>query len=214
MSRASSRSSPRTSTSNYYGNGSYGVLGRGDVAISALTDLDQLTLGQVALLAALPQSPSCYDLVRNAVTAADGTLYVPLDAGLPIVDRRNYILDLLAPVIPRAWSLTGDQYTRRRFRGGQERADHPRAPGVRSNSSSGWRRTSSGRCATSWPRSCAPAPRPARRSSAAGCASSARSTANMQQIGREVGHRGRAPAPPDGSGGICRADSACPTRAG
>ena len=56
---------------NYYGNGSYGVLAAAQ-SYFGVANLQELTLGQVALLAALPQSPSSYDLVRNAVKGADG----------------------------------------------------------------------------------------------------------------------------------------------
>ncbi len=94
---------------NYYGNGSYGIMAAAQ-GYFGVTDLHQLTLGQVALLAALPQSPSSYDLVRNAVTAADGTLYVPLDPNIPIVFRRDYILDQLAKD-PSRLVLTGDEYS-------------------------------------------------------------------------------------------------------
>ena len=80
---------------NYYGNGSYGVLTAARNYFG-VDNLQELTLGQVALLAALPQSPSSYDLVRNAVKGSDGQLYVPLDESIPVVARRNYILDLLA----------------------------------------------------------------------------------------------------------------------
>src|SRR5438128_1881303 len=59
---------------NYYGNGTYGVLAAAK-GYFGVDSLDQLTLGQVALLAALPQSPSSYDLVRNAVKGPDGRLY-------------------------------------------------------------------------------------------------------------------------------------------
>ena len=77
---------------NYYGNDSYGVkaAARGYFGI---TDLHELTLAQAALLAAIPQSPVAYDLVRNAVRE-DGRLVVPPDA--PVVQRRNHILDLMA----------------------------------------------------------------------------------------------------------------------
>jgi len=94
---------------NYYGNGSYGVLAaaRGYFGVQSLSEL---TLGEVALLAALPQSPSTYDLVRNAEVAEDGTLFVPLDTGLPIVTRRNFILDLMARE-PDRMVLTAGQYT-------------------------------------------------------------------------------------------------------
>lgn len=98
---------------NYYGNGSYGVLAaaRGYFGVD---DLSELTLGQIALLASLPQSPSAYDLVRNAEVATDGTLFVPLDAGLPIVERRNYVLQTLADY-PDRRILTTDLYTAEDF---------------------------------------------------------------------------------------------------
>ena len=99
---------------NYYGNGSYGVMAAARSYFGA-TDLKQLTLGQAALLAALPQSPSSYDLVRNAVTAPDGTLYVPLNESIPVVYRRNYILEQLA-ADPTRRVLTDDQYTAEQFR--------------------------------------------------------------------------------------------------
>src|SRR5262245_26903766 len=59
---------------NYYGNGLYGIkaAARGYFGVD---DLNELSLGQIALLAGLPQSPSSYDLVRNAVVADDGSLY-------------------------------------------------------------------------------------------------------------------------------------------
>ena len=93
---------------NYYGNGSYGVLAAAQ-SYFGVANLQELTLGQVALLAALPQSPSSYDLVRNAVNGPDGRLYVPLNTGLPVVERRDYILDLLAND-PTRRVLTGNQY--------------------------------------------------------------------------------------------------------
>ena len=103
---------------NYYGNGLYGVLAaaRGYFGVESL---DELTLGQVALLAALPQSPSTYDLVRNGEVAEDGTLYVPLDAGLPIVERRNYILELMATE-PDRLVLTEDTFSAAELRAAQE----------------------------------------------------------------------------------------------
>ena len=68
-------------------------------------DLSRIDPAQAAILAALPKSPSNYDLVRNAIehcttTVAEGAdcpkneLVVPLDT--TIVTRRNAILDLLA----------------------------------------------------------------------------------------------------------------------
>ncbi|CAN5188257.1 hypothetical protein BH24CHL7_BH24CHL7_06480 [soil metagenome] len=95
---------------NYYGNNSYGVMTAARNYFG-VEDLHDLTLAQAAILAALPQSPSNYDLLRNAVEAPDGSLYVPLDpVNVRIVERRNYILDLLA-TDPTRRVLTRDQYT-------------------------------------------------------------------------------------------------------
>ena len=84
---------------NFYGNRSYGV------AAAAWgywgKTLDQLTLAQCALLAAIPQSPTEFDLVRNAteqtVTDASGRSRVqPVVAPSSlVVMRRNYILQLM-----------------------------------------------------------------------------------------------------------------------
>ena len=78
---------------NFYGNNSYGVKAAAK-SYFGIDDLSKLTLAQAAILAALPQSPTTYDLVRNAVEQDNGTLLVPNDA--EIVHRRNMVLDLLA----------------------------------------------------------------------------------------------------------------------
>jgi peptidoglycan glycosyltransferase len=99
---------------NFYGNGSYGVkaAARGYFGIE---DLDDLSIGQAAILAALPQSPSSYDLVRHAVTRPDGSMYVPLDpVNIRIVERRNHVLDLLRDD-PTRRVLTGDTYSAEDF---------------------------------------------------------------------------------------------------
>jgi membrane peptidoglycan carboxypeptidase len=101
---------------NYYGNDSYGVAAaaRGYFGV----ELADITLAQAAILAALPQSPSTYDLVQNAVlecvdptqdpeTCADTQLVVPADS--PIVQRRNRVLDLMEQA--GGTPLTGGQYT-------------------------------------------------------------------------------------------------------
>ena len=49
----------------YYGNQSYGVKAAAK-SYFGVDDLDELTPAQAAILAALPKSPSNYDLVRNA----------------------------------------------------------------------------------------------------------------------------------------------------
>ncbi len=81
---------------NFYGNNSYGIAAAAR-GYWGITDLKKLTLAQAATLAAIPQSPTDFDLVRNAVTqtGADGKpqLVVPPDS--PIVQRRNYILELM-----------------------------------------------------------------------------------------------------------------------
>ena len=90
---------------NYYGNQSYGV--KAAVRSYFGKELADITLAEAAIIAALPQSPSNYDLVRNAVElceaeleedaecpAAQATLTVPEDT--KIVGRRNLVLDLMA----------------------------------------------------------------------------------------------------------------------
>ncbi len=90
---------------NFYGNQSYGIAAAAQ-SYFGITDLTKLDLAQSAILAGIPQSPSAYDLVQNAVetctvTLATGAacpagktvLEVPMSA--PIVQRRNHILDLM-----------------------------------------------------------------------------------------------------------------------
>ena len=57
---------------NYYGNQSYGVKAAARSYFGK--ELADLTPGEAATLAALPQSPSNYDLVRNATSSADVAL--------------------------------------------------------------------------------------------------------------------------------------------
>jgi peptidoglycan glycosyltransferase len=92
---------------NFYGNDSYGVAAAAQSYFGV--PLKKLTLAQAAILAALPQSPSHYDLVRNAVEE-DGKLVVPPETD--IVLRRNMVLDLLAQ---GRTPLSGDQYTAAQF---------------------------------------------------------------------------------------------------
>jgi membrane peptidoglycan carboxypeptidase len=80
---------------NFYGNNSYGI------AAAARSywgvTLDKLTLAQAAILAGLPQSPSTYDLVQNAVEEElpDGKTQLVVPADSPVVLRRNRILELM-----------------------------------------------------------------------------------------------------------------------
>ena len=87
---------------NFYGNQSYGIKAAAHTYFGK--ELKDLTLAQEAILAAIPQSPSNNDLVKNAdevctVKVKDGAdcpagksqLVVP--ATSEIVIRRNYVLD-------------------------------------------------------------------------------------------------------------------------
>jgi membrane peptidoglycan carboxypeptidase len=107
---------------NFYGNRSYGVKAAAKVYFGK--PLDQLSLAQYAILAAIPQSPTRFDLVRNAeetpcaeiegaITEGEAAncpanasrLYVL--PGAEIVVRRNYILDLMKT----RSVLSGHEYT-------------------------------------------------------------------------------------------------------
>ena len=102
---------------NFYGSNSYGV--RTAARTYFRKSLDELTIAEAAILAAIPQSPSAYDLARNAIETepgdprcppddADGIcLVVPEDS--PIVQRRNYLLGLLASD-PSRRVLTGSTF--------------------------------------------------------------------------------------------------------
>ena len=87
---------------NFYGNQSYGVKA---AAVGYFnTDLSELSLAQYAVLAAIPQSPTEFDLVRNAetecmtVVAEDeecppDQLRYTVPSTAPIVARRNEVLE-------------------------------------------------------------------------------------------------------------------------
>ena len=99
---------------NFYGNQSYGVKAAAKSYFGK--SLDDLTLAQDAILAAIPQSPTKFDLMRNAnevclEDVAEGEectkfkLVVPPDS--EIVQRRNNVLDLMKTRSP----LTGNKHT-------------------------------------------------------------------------------------------------------
>ncbi|MBA2275313.1 MAG: transglycosylase domain-containing protein, partial [Chloroflexi bacterium] len=100
---------------NFYGNNSYGVAAAAEGYFGK--ELSELTLSEAALLAALPQSPSNYDLVRNAVEDDAGRLIVPQDTD--IVERRNLVLQYLADD-PTRRVLTGDEFSREDFLAAQD----------------------------------------------------------------------------------------------
>lgn len=101
---------------NFYGNQSYGVqaaslgyFGKG---------LDDLSLAQVAILAAIPQSPSEFDLVKNAVrictveildgeTCPAGSEQLVVPQTSEVVQRRDFVLDLMKT----RSVLSGDRHT-------------------------------------------------------------------------------------------------------
>jgi len=101
----------------FYGHNAYGIAAAADVYFGKT--LDQLTPAQAALLAAIPQTPACYDLFRwvpldengQYVKDDQGRLVVPLTGALTptagctsgttdIVQRRNFILRELCTGCP------------------------------------------------------------------------------------------------------------------
>ena len=99
---------------NFYGNQSYGVKAAAKSYFGK--SLADLTLAQSALLAAIPQSPTKFDLVRNAEEicledVGEGEectkfkLVVPQDS--EVVIRRNHVLDLMKT----RSTLTASQHT-------------------------------------------------------------------------------------------------------
>ena len=75
---------------NFYGNQSYGIAAAAK-SYFGVDDLSKLTLAQAAILAAMLQAPSYYDLIANSTELEDGTLVVESDQ--PIVLRRNLLLE-------------------------------------------------------------------------------------------------------------------------
>jgi peptidoglycan glycosyltransferase len=99
---------------NFYGNQSYGVKAAARQYFGK--ELADLTLAEDAILAAIPQSPTKFDLTKSAEQVCDevvpegGTctkfkLVVP--ASSEVVTRRNYILDRMKTLSP----LSGKRHT-------------------------------------------------------------------------------------------------------
>jgi membrane peptidoglycan carboxypeptidase len=89
---------------NFYGNQSYGIQAAAQSYFGK--DVKDLDLSQMAILAAIPQSPTDYDLSRNAnevcsITPADGAdcpaadIQLVVDPNSAIVQRRNQVLELM-----------------------------------------------------------------------------------------------------------------------
>ncbi len=94
---------------NFYGNNSYGVEAAAQ-GYFGISDLKKLSLAQAAILAAIPQSPSTYDLVRNGTEITDDPAHLLVPADSEVVLRRNYILELLR-TDPSRRVLTGTTYS-------------------------------------------------------------------------------------------------------
>jgi membrane peptidoglycan carboxypeptidase len=100
---------------NFYGNSSYGVQAAAKGYFNKA--LKDLTLAQFAIIAAIPQSPSKFDLMDNAqeicldkvVVEGEGCVKVKLVVPdtAEVVVRRDYILDLMKT----RSTLTDDKYT-------------------------------------------------------------------------------------------------------
>jgi membrane peptidoglycan carboxypeptidase len=95
---------------NFYGNRSYGISAAAK-SYFGIDDLSKLTLAQAAVLAAIPQSPTSYDLIKNAeelctVTVAAGAdcpagkTELRVDPSSAIYERRNKVLDLMQSRLP------------------------------------------------------------------------------------------------------------------
>ena len=101
---------------NFYGNQSYGIKAAAHTYFAK--ELDELTLAEAAILAAIPQSPTRFDLVKNAeevctVTVAEGGECPPAKIQLVVPDtaeivvRRDYVLDQMKTRSP----LSGAKHT-------------------------------------------------------------------------------------------------------
>ncbi|MEO5885590.1 MAG: transglycosylase domain-containing protein [Candidatus Limnocylindrales bacterium] len=104
---------------NFYGNNSYGVKAAAKGYFGK--QLKDLTLAQYAILAAIPQSPTKFDLLKNAdeicldENLKEGEECEKIQLEIPltreIVVRRNYILELMKTNSP----LTGDKHSAAQF---------------------------------------------------------------------------------------------------
>ena len=94
---------------NFYGSRSYGIKAAANTYFAK--PLNKLTLAQAAILAAIPQSPTKFDLIANAESVCDvkikegddcppGRLNLVVPDDSEVVIRRNYILDRM-----RQWNV-------------------------------------------------------------------------------------------------------------
>ncbi len=97
----------------YYGNQSYGVRAAAQTYFG-VADLNQLTLGQVALLAGLPQAPSSYDPIVNpdgAYARRAAVLQAMVDNGYVSADEAAAAQDEPIVVKPAATALWAAHFT-------------------------------------------------------------------------------------------------------
>ena len=73
----------------FYGHGGYGIAAAAEIYFG-VTDLSKLSIGQAALLAALPKAPTSLDPYRFAKPDKKGRLIVP--PGSPPIVRRDWVL--------------------------------------------------------------------------------------------------------------------------
>jgi membrane peptidoglycan carboxypeptidase len=101
---------------NFYGNQSYGIKAAARTYFGK--DLKDLTLSEAAILAAIPQSPTAYDLVKNSIEACSVTVaanavcpttkvQLVVDPQSDIYQRRNFVLELMKT----RSTLSGSQHT-------------------------------------------------------------------------------------------------------
>ena len=94
---------------NFYGDQSYGIATAAHDYFG-VTDLSKLTVAQAAILAAIPQSPTTFDLRKNAVeqTSPDGkTTILEVPQNSAIVQRRNQVLEKM--LTERHLTRVGDE---------------------------------------------------------------------------------------------------------
>ena len=194
---------------NYYGNQSYGV--KAAVRSYFGIELKDITPAQAAIIAALPKSPSNYDLVRNAeercptVVEEDAecpnpTLVVREDT--VIFERRNQILDLLAD---GRTPMSGDGV---QLAGLHRREDARRSSSPARPRRAGSPRISCGPSVTSSPSACAARTPAATRSNRGGLRVTTTLDVELQKVAEKWVARRRARAEHDDSGRLAAAAKA------
>ena len=108
---------------NFYGNRSYGIAAAAK-SYFGVDDLSKLTLAQAAMLAAIPKSPTSYDLLKNTIETCtvavktgadcpDGKTQLQVDPTSAVYARRNSVLNLMEGHLPLP--LTKNEFSRADF---------------------------------------------------------------------------------------------------